>query len=320
MKKELTVIVMTYNQVSYIKKAIDSILMQKIDIDFDILIHDDCSDDGTYEILCKYKNKIPNKIHIIRQKERRFLIDGFNMMIFKYIVPNISSRFVAYCDGDDYWCDEHKLQKQYDFMIQNPQYSMCFHSAYQLRDEGDMSSNWFFGDECDIEMCDVINDRPGIRVPTSSIFLQSSSFKDFSEWRMMFPVEDVPMYMTALLHGKVHRFSEKMCVYRQFASGSYTAQLRLDEQKVLKHAKETIDAITFFDKDTDFKYHNLVILQIGRYNFRIALSKKDYKTVFNKQYKRFFKQLPIRERVSLFLQYKAPCFYGILHKKRKNDL
>ena len=70
---DITVVVMTYNQKDYIKQALDSILSQKVSVDFDILIHDDCSDDGTYQILLDYQNKYPKKIRIIRQDSRKFL-------------------------------------------------------------------------------------------------------------------------------------------------------------------------------------------------------------------------------------------------------
>ena len=101
------------------------VLSQKTKVDFDILIHDDHSDDGTYQIICDYQTRFPNKIKIIEEKERRFLEEGFNMMIFNHVVPFVASKYVAYLDGDDYWCNDNKLQLQYDFMVSHPDYSMC---------------------------------------------------------------------------------------------------------------------------------------------------------------------------------------------------
>lgn len=315
MTSEITVIIMTYNQKDYIKQAIDSVLSQKIDINFDILIHDDCSSDGTYEILCDYQKRFPNKIKIVRQESRKFLIDGFNMMIFKYVVPHIDSKFVAYCDGDDYWCDEFKLQKQYKFLKENDDYSMCFHNAYQLKRDGDMSSKWFIQEEGDVAMSNLVNDEPGIRVATSSIFLKSSTFKNFSNWRKQFPVEDVPMYMTAALDGKIHRLKDVMCVYRQFASGSWTSQNKANSQRVIDHLEGIIRGTKLFDIETKHTYHNLVELQLSSCEFRIAFVKKDFKVLFSKEMKKNLKKMSLKERISLKLQYRTPRLYSLLCKK-----
>ena len=313
--KEITVVVMTYNHKNYIMKTLDSILLQKINIGFDILIHDDCSSDGTYQILLEYQNKYPDKIKIIRQETRKFVTEGFNMMIYHHVVPCINSKYVAYCDGDDYWCDEFKLQKQYKFLKEHDDYSMCFHNAYQLKRDDDMSSKWFMQDEGDITMSDLVNDEPGIKVATSSIFLKSSTFKNFSEWRKQFPVEDVPMYMTAALDGKIHRLRDVMCVYRQFANGSWTSQNKENSQRVIDHLEGIIKGIKLFDVETKYSYHNLVALQLSSCEFRIAFVKKDFKVLFSKKMRKNLKKMSFKERISLKLQYRTPSLYSLLCKK-----
>lgn len=316
--KEITVVIMTYNHRNYIKQALDSILSQKIDVDFDILIHDDCSDDGTYKILLDYQNKHPKKIRIIRQESRKFIIEGFNMMIFNHVVPHINSKYVAYCDGDDYWCDELKLKKQYEFMESHPSYSMCFHCAYQLRPNNDMASKWFIKDEADIGLKDLINEKPGIPIATSSLFVKGDIFKDFSNWRKAYSVEDLPLYMTAALEGKIHRLPDIMCVYRQFSNGSWSSQNKDDASRLIAHQENLIKGAKLFDKQTNYKYNVLVTNHIEGCKFRIAQIKKDFKSIFSKKNKRFVKQLSRREKLSLKLQYRLPYLYNLLHKKKKD--
>ena len=316
MKSALTVIVMTYNHKDYIAKAIDSILLQIVKVDFSILIHDDCSDDGTYEILLDYQKRYPDKIQIIRQETRKFLKDGINLMIYKYVVPKIKTKYVAYCDGDDFWCDNHKLQKQYDFMELHPEYSMCFHSAYQLKNNGDMSSKWFISKERDIDMSDLINDKPGICVATSSIFLKKEVFVDFPDWRKQFPVEDVPMYMMAAIYGKIRCMSDVMCVYRQFSSGSWTSQNRSNIERKLKHLNSIKAATSCFNEWSHYKYNDLVTQQIKGCDFRIALLSEDFGFVFDKKNKYLLKRMPFKERLSLKLKYKHPNLYNLLRKNR----
>lgn len=95
---EITVVVMTYNHKDYIAKAIQSIICQKIDVAFNILVHDDYSDDGTYELLLDLQENNPNIISIIRQDSRKYPSEGFNRMIFNHVIPNIKSKFIAYCE------------------------------------------------------------------------------------------------------------------------------------------------------------------------------------------------------------------------------
>ena len=310
----ITVVVMTYNHKDYIVKAIQSIICQKIDVGFSILVHDDCSDDGTYELLLDLQEKNPNIISIIRQNSRKYPSEGFNRMILNHVVPAIESKFIAYCDGDDYWIDEYKLKKQYDFMIKNSNYSMCFHPAYQLRDNNDLSSKWFFRPEGDIDLSDIIGENVGVCVATSSIFVKSEVFKTFPNWRLMYPVEDVPLYIYAALTGKIHCLKDIMCVYRQFSFGSWSAQNKNNDEKTIKHLLNMKEAIERFDSETHERYHSLVIIQINAYYFRIALLEKKYSVIFEKKNKKFFKKLPAKERISLFLQYKAPRFYKLIKR------
>ncbi len=314
--KEITVVVMTYNHVDYIKQALDSILSQKIDIDFDILIHDDCSDDGTYQVLLDFQRKYSKKIKIIREESRKFVTEGFNMMIYNHVVPHISSKYVAYCDGDDYWCDELKLQKQYQFMELHPDYSMCFHSAYQLRINGDMSSKWFIKEEGDIGLKDLICEKAGIPIATSSFFAKANVFKKFTDWRKAYSVEDLPLYLTAALEGKIHRLQDIMCVYRQFSVGSWSSLNQGDINRLAAHQKNLIAGAKLFDEQTNHKYHDLVINHIEGCEFRTALLKRNFKIIFSMKNKRFVKQLSRRERLSLKLQYRWPCLYNLLKKER----
>ena len=308
---------MTYNQKDYISQALDSILTQKGDVDFDILIHDDCSDDGTSELIKKYQKNYPSIIRIVEEKERTFIKEGFNMMIYNHVVPLIDSKYVAYLDGDDYWCDEYKLQKQLAFMESHPDYSMCFHCAYQLKNNVDLSSKWFIADEGDVDMSFIINDNSGIKIATSSLFVKSVVFKDFPNWRKLYPVEDIPLYINAVMNGKIHRLSDLMCVYRQFSTGSWSGQNKDNNQKMIDHLGKMKTAVNYFNDQTNGVYQQLVSAQVLSFEFRIALLKKEYKTIFLKQYRHLYKRLSKKERFSLKLQYRLPHLYNLVHRKKK---
>ena len=317
MNKKLTVIVMTFNHKDYIERSIGSILSQKTTFPFDILVHDDCSDDGTYEKILKLCESNPGRIKLVRQPQRKFPGDGFNLMICNYVSPLIETEYVAYCDGDDYWCDDNKLQKQFEFMEDHKEYSMCFHSAYQLKENNDLSSDWFFGRNEDIDLSFIINGQPGVHIATSSIFLKSSVFCNFVDWRKKFPVEDIPLYIQACIEGKVRRLSDKMCVYRQFASGSWSSQNKNNTEKTIKHLNEMYEAFSNFDESTDKKYHELVERELDGLLFRIAVLRKDLKVIFNKRNKIYLKSLSSKDRISFKLQYRLPHLYNLFHRKKK---
>src|SRR5690606_25596514 len=109
----------------YIRECLDSILMQKTDFPFEILLGEDASTDGTREISIEYADKYPDKIRLfLHHRENNIEILGTPTGRFNSLYNLFSARgtFIALCEGDDFWTDEKKLQKQYEFMVTNPDY------------------------------------------------------------------------------------------------------------------------------------------------------------------------------------------------------
>lgn len=129
----------TYNHQNYIRKAIEGFLLQKVDFAIEIIIHDDASIDGTRGILLEYKEKFPDLIHLILQKENQY--SKGNKPLNKYVFPLAKGRYIAVCEGDDYWTDPYKLQKQIDFLEKKPDLVYCYHSASVLDFNGDLIEN-----------------------------------------------------------------------------------------------------------------------------------------------------------------------------------
>ena len=103
----------TYNQIDYIESAIKGFLSQKTDFDYEVIIHDDASTDGTTDIVMKYAKMYPDIIKPIIEKENKY---SKNIDVSSNIIANIKAKYVAFCDGDDYWIDDYKLQTQVDYM------------------------------------------------------------------------------------------------------------------------------------------------------------------------------------------------------------
>ena len=124
----------TYNHAQFIRKCLDGFLMQQTDFPIEILIHDDCSTDGTTEIIREYEAKYPELIFPLYEEENQYQ-QGKAAEIDFYNYRRARGKYIAYCEGDDYWTDPLKLQKQVDFMESHPEYSVCFHGfeEYDVR-------------------------------------------------------------------------------------------------------------------------------------------------------------------------------------------
>lgn len=117
----VSVLTITYNHEKYIAQAIDSVLMQKTNFDFEIVIGEDCSTDRTREIVLEYKAKYPDKIRLLLQPVNK----GANQNWIE-TYRACTGKYIALLEGDDYWTDPYKLQKQVDILEAHPEYSMCF--------------------------------------------------------------------------------------------------------------------------------------------------------------------------------------------------
>lgn len=127
----ISVICLTYNHGQFIEKTLESFLSQHISVKYEVLIADDCSTDLTTEIARRYAEKYPDIIRIVSGPLNVGAEKNFSRAF-----GAAKGKYIAHCEGDDYWCDDTKLQKQYDFMQANPEYALCFHDT-KVVDEND---------------------------------------------------------------------------------------------------------------------------------------------------------------------------------------
>lgn len=171
----------TYNHAPFIRQCLDGFLMQK-GVDYEILIHDDCSTDGTTEIVKEYAAKYPEKIFPIYEQESLYKKVG----LAGIDVPNYErakGKYIAYCEGDDCWTDSLKLQKQVNFMEENPAYSICFHGFSILEyDSKKLLDRSVSNSDYDITACSYVNDMSNAQ-PLTMLF--RASMFDIS-WRYQY--------------------------------------------------------------------------------------------------------------------------------------
>lgn len=250
----VTVFCITYNQADYICDCLEGIVSQKTNFAFTAIVHDDASTDGTAEIVRKYAEKYPGTIIPVIETENQFS-KGFN--VSNSWVNSIKwGKYIACCEGDDYWMDSCKLQKQYDFMEAHPDYSLCLHNAIinDFRYKIDYLSEPNSADK-DKSCEEIIFEGGGKLNPTSSFFIRADC-----EW------PSIPHNCSANDHfeliklasrGKVYWFSEPMSVYRWGVKGSWTdRQKHINLEQAQKHVESRIEALDIYDEATKGNYHD----------------------------------------------------------------
>ena len=133
---KVTVLLTTYNHEKYIAQALDTVLMQETDFDYEVVVLEDCSTDRTRDILLSYQKQHPGKIRL-RLAERN---ESTNSRSFAEEFQASSSPYIATLDGDDYWTSSKKMQKQVEFLAAHPECTLCFHNALRIYEGGNRAS------------------------------------------------------------------------------------------------------------------------------------------------------------------------------------
>lgn len=268
----VSVVCTTYNHEEFIKDAIDGILNQKTNFKFELIIHDDASTDGTAGIIREYADKYPEIIRPIFQTENQKQ-KGNNMWLL-FILPRIQGKYIALCEGDDYWIDENKLQLQTDFMEGHPDYSMCMHNAVKVNYEtGEKVWLNTFEEDGTYSQEDQIQVGLGSGFPAfASYFLRTHLWKDMPEFFWTGGVLDYPLRQYYASKGKTYYFKKPMSVYRFFTPGSY---MRRIEESQLGYNNYTMKMIQFYEQLDDYlekKFHHLFVRKIISDYFGFCLS------------------------------------------------
>jgi glycosyltransferase involved in cell wall biosynthesis len=218
MKPLVSVKTITYNQAPYIRRCIEGVLMQKTTFPFELVIGEDCSTDGTREIVLDYAQKNPEIIRVITSESNVGAKENSKRTNFA-----CKGEFIAYCEGDDYWIDPLKLQKQYEAGIKYDAVLVSHGTIFLIYQVGKLirSEIGLTQDESgylDIE--DIILKNKNFE--TSSIFIRSNIIKNLPDWYEEAPIGDVPLKLISASLGKVYFISEIMSVYQKGLPNSWT--------------------------------------------------------------------------------------------------
>jgi glycosyltransferase involved in cell wall biosynthesis len=241
----LSVCLITYNHSKFIKEAIDSVLNQITIFKFELIIADDFSTDGTRDILIDYQKKYPNKIELILQEKNVGPAQNFIDLI-----SNKKGKYIAYFEGDDYWTNNFKLQKQVDFLEANLDYSICFHKVNILNE----NTNQFIESERKgIEIKDTSNIDDlinGNYIYTPSVVFRNNFY--LPSWYKEVKLGDWCLYILLTSKGeKIKYLNETMAVYRIHDNSIFSSNKNWPISKQIDFSYE------------DIKMYNILIYYFG---------------------------------------------------------
>lgn len=253
----LSVCLITYNHVNYIKQAIDGVLMQNVTFTWELIIADDFSTDGTREILLYYKIKYPDFITLILQEKN---VGAAQNWIDLITYPK--SKYIAYFEGDDYWTDPYKLQKQVDVLESNPECSQSFHNT--LVSYQDKSKHSFLICSRTLKnfqifsTTDLINYK--VIIPTSSMVFRTIAIKDLPDWINKTKAGEKSLQLLISLNGSAIYIKDVMSVYRANSGGvSYGQSLEYALTEMTK-------MYNYFNESTNGKFNTVITIRISKMN------------------------------------------------------
>lgn len=270
----VTIICNTFNHEKYIGKCLDSFVDQKTSFKYEIIVHDDASTDNTAEIIKAYQRKYPNLFKVIIQEKN---IYSQNIDSMTYIEKLIDGKYIALCEGDDYWTDERKLQKQVEFLENNNDYFLCGHQGIKIAEDGKYISE-FFKDEHEYAYDTGIDDPQYThRFHTSSMVFKREFFENYRDILKKIKSYDYVYKYLMSMSGKVKVLPEKMSAYRMNAVGSWSERVMKNKEKQKVFFEEQIQILKILNEYSMYAYRRCFEREILFFEYKVEECSGNYK-------------------------------------------
>jgi glycosyltransferase involved in cell wall biosynthesis len=260
------VITTTYNHEKYIGYAIDSVLAQQTSFAWEQIVAEDCSTDGTRQIVEDYQHRYPDRIKpILRERNvggRQNFLEAFR---------TCQGEYIAILEGDDYWTSPYKLQRQVDFLDAAPDSALCFHAVETRDDTGMLPPNVVRVQRGMYTIDDLLEEN---FIPTCSVMFRNNLFDGFPAWYRDAPTGDWPLHVLNAQYGTIGYIDEVMAVYRVHAGGVWSPRVSSDRRR------QILTTLELFRRNLDPRYRALIEQSLARWHFKTLnalLIEKDYR-------------------------------------------
>ena len=260
---------MVYNHEPFLRQCLDGFVMQQTSFPFFAIVHDDASTDHSADIIREYAAKYPDIIHPIYETENQYCKPG---TIFRIMFEaGKDAEYTAYCEGDDYWTDPHKLQRQVDFLKANPEYSAIGENAMVLNSITNTQYPFKKADSHDVTIEQLITYR---RFPTAGVVCRTESLKGILDTCRFYT--DTIQWCWLCSKGKVRYDSTISSVYRRGLQGvtEYTSPLKFAQ----RIERWNLEILRCFDVRKSFIYNHLA--KIYNFYFKQAFRHHDFYSAF----------------------------------------
>ena len=320
----VSVCCIVYNHEKYLRKCLDGFIMQKCNFKYEVIIHDDASTDSSPEIIREYCEKYPDIFVPILQTENQYS-KGVRIGC-TYIYPKVRGKYVALCEGDDYWTDPNKLQKQFDALEQYPDCHICLHRVDFVSEDDKLigrglplkCKNGKNSGE------DLIKRIAKFSYPfnTTSYFMLAKDIKQYAEdtpaFAMVQGSGDVPLLLFFSTKENYYYIDEVMSHYRAGSVGSWSERMQSRSTAEKDHADKLYqDRMNLFDEYTDGKYNRYCKIALKNRRYKRALMDNDYKELIKLEYRKFLKQNSLKAQIKIYLYAFMPRTLK-LYDDRKN--
>ena len=287
----VSIICNAYNHERYISDALDGFLKQKTTFAYEVLVHDDASTDGTADIIRDYARRYPDIVKPICQTENQYSKGIGISENFQY--PRAAGKYIAVCEGDDYWTDPEKLQKQVDALERNPACDICAHAATATRAEQNVKTVAPAETDCIFTPEDVIRGGGGF-VVTNSLMYRASLMHDQPPFRQLLKL-DYTLQIYGALRGGMLYLSDNMSVYRLMTEGSWSRRMGQAPTRRLQHLEKVKKMLLQLDVDTARQYRDVIRERLLNTDFVIRNMQGKYWDILRDP--EMMKMLPLKQKI-----------------------
>ena len=315
----VSIFCLAYNHENYIREALESFVRQKADFKFEVLVHDDASTDATADIIREYEAKYPEIIRPVYQTENQYSKHIANTPT--HLLPRARGKYVAWCEGDDYWTDDQKLQIQVEALENNPTCVACFSKIEKTTADGKplgkflpsnlRGSRLMSGEDFVKYLLD-----PGtvsvFPIQVSGYMMKRELYKEYiynqPSYRSAFHffVGDMPMMLYTGTHGDVYYIDRVMSHYRTGISQSFEGKHYYNNRDSAAYLRRKAAGYGAFDAYSDYRFHDECSKAMKTAEFRALMCEHDVKSLKSEEYRELFYRKSRKIRCAQYLLYYCP--------------
>lgn len=311
---KVSVVCMVYNHEKHLRKCLDGFVMQKTKFPFEVIVHDDASTDSSADIIREYEAKYPNIIKPIYQTENQY---SKGIKIIKTIMaPYCKGDYWAICEGDDYWTDENKLQKQYDFMVNNLDCVMCTHATKAIDLKTNKIKKYGMNKTGFVTLQEALNGEGG---HTSSFFYKKELLINRPDCFLCKGIGDFQTRIYATIIGKLYYIDEYMSVYNRFSGAdSWMNRMDLDVQRQINFNQNIRNMLLKVDEYYNYEHTDDIKKKLLNLEASILLLEKHYKEIITPKYKEILKKMSFKRKIKIYLGAYTPYLLNLINNLRGN--